>query len=126
MDSFFRIGGLTLGVRGTDVLVSGPLAKFAVAAGEPDVWIEVTGDPLPHKAPGGNLLFDSGAVWQLFEDGDGYRIDCHSALFGEMPYKTARVTRDLRRVEIRMRVAGLDPLEFPLDELLINALLARR
>src|SRR5438046_2111238 len=122
MDSFFRIGGLTLGVRGMDVPVSEPLAKFGVrpsrphlpdvppgggseqrdragrpvgAGGTPalnaDLEITVTyGDD--YITPRGALLFDSGAVWQLFEDGDGYRIDCRSALFGETPYKTARAT----------------------------------
>jgi len=74
------------------------------------------------EPPEGALLFDSGGVWKLF---DGYRIDCHSPLFGDAPYKSARISSDLREVEIRMRV-DLDPLEFPLDELLVNALLAQR
>jgi hypothetical protein len=154
MDSFFRIGGLTLGVRGSDIPVTGPLAKFGVwpsrphpsgvppggdaqrdrarrpiGAGETpalhaDVEIDVTFDQ-PYAPPRGALLFDSGAVWKLFDDGDGFRIECRSELFGELPYKTAAIARDLRRVTINMRVEGLNPIEFPLDELLINSLLAR-
>jgi hypothetical protein len=125
MDSFFRIGGLTLGVSGSDVLLDGPLARFAVPPCTPDVEVTVThgADQAP---PRGALLFDSGAVWKLFADPDGFRIDCHAEIFGDLPYKTATIARDLRRVAINMRVEGLSPIEFPLDELLINALLAQR
>src|SRR5437870_3844351 len=146
MDSFFGIGGLTLGVRGSYV-ATGPLARFGVrasrpqplagsAGGEPDhdgarhlvgagetPALQISVRHVDHiEPPEGALLFDSGGVWKLF---DGYRIDCHSPLFGDAPYKSARVSSDLREVEIRMRV-DLDPLEFPLDELLVNALLAQR
>ena len=78
------------------------------------------------EAARGELLFDSGAVWKLFDDGGDYRIDCFSEIFGDEPYKSARISRDLSEVALRMRVAGLDPLQFPLDELLINALLVDR
>jgi len=139
MDLFVRIGGLTLAVRGSDVPVIGPLAKFGVLPSQPhplgvppggdaqlhvDVEIDVTFGQ-HYAPPHGELLFDSGAVWKLFEDGGGYRIECRSQLFGELPYKTAAIARDLRRVTINMREEGLNPIEFPLDELLINSLLAQ-
>src|SRR5206468_311750 len=89
---------------------------------ERDARVRVT--PVESIEPAsGRLLFDSGAVWKLFE---GYRIDCYSEVFGETPYKSAQIAPDLREIEIRTRVAALDPLEFPLDELLVNALLAQR
>jgi len=62
----------------------------------------------------------------LFADPDGFRIECHAEIFGDLPYKTATIARDLRRAGVHMRVSGLDPMQFPLDELLINALLAQR
>src|SRR5262249_6150276 len=49
-----------------------------------------------------------------------------SEIFGDAPYKSARVHRDLKRVEVRTRIPGHQPLEFPLDELLINGILAQR
>jgi len=125
MGAFFRIGGLTLGVRGSDVPLEEPLARFAVPPCTPDVEVTVThGDD--HAPAHGALLFDSGAVWKLFADPDGFRIECHAEIFGDLPYKTATIARDLRRVGVHMRVSGLDPMQFPLDELLINALLAQR
>jgi len=127
MDRFFRIGGVTLGVRGSDAEVTGPLAKFMGdgLAARPD--IQITANHVHEiEPPSGRLLFDSAAVWKLYEDADAHRIDCHSPLFGDMPYKSARVSPDLRAVDVRVRVAGHDPLEFPLDELLVNAYLAPR
>src|SRR5258706_10939711 len=125
MDCFFRIGGLILGVRGSDVAVTGPLAKFTIPPADADVEVIVR-HAAEIEPPRGAPLFDSGAVWKLFDDVDAYRFDCHSEVFGEMPYKSAHISRDLRNVDIRMRIAELNPLEFPLDELLINAILARR
>jgi hypothetical protein len=125
MDRFFRIGGVTLGVRGSDAEVTDPLAKFVVAPTDADIEV-VARHVHEIEPPHGAQLFDSSAVWRLYDDGDAHRIDCHSLLFGEMPYKSARVSRDLRTVDVRVRVAGHDPLEFPLDELLVNAYLAPR
>ena len=125
MDYVLDIGGVAVEVLGSGV---GPHPAFGhplPLTRDRDAVVRVT-QVERIDAPRGALLFDSGSVWKLFEDGDGYRIDCHSPLFGDAPYKSARVPRDLRSIEISIRVAGLDPLEFPLDELLINALLAQR
>jgi len=128
MEYFVRIGGLTLAVRGSEVPLEEPHARFAVppssAPSSTDVVIDVVYDDA-YAAPRGALLFDSGAVWKLFEDPEGFRIECHSPLLGEHPYKIATVSRDLRRVALQMRVRNLQPIHFPLDELLVNALLAR-
>jgi hypothetical protein len=125
MDFGFCVGGIGIEVVGSQ---SAPHPAF--------------GHPLPLPQPrecavrveqvehieraNGALLFDSGAVWKLFDDGGAYRIDCFSEMFGEEPYKSARISRDLAEVVVRMRVPGLDPLEFPLDEVLVNALLVNR
>jgi hypothetical protein len=124
VEYFVRIGGLTLAVRGSEVPLEEPHARFAVQPCAADVVIDVVYDDA-YAAPRGALLFDSGAVWKLFEDPEGFRIECRSPLLGEHPYKIATVSRDLRRVALQMRVRNLQPIHFPLDELLVNALLAR-
>src|SRR4051794_11567923 len=127
MDRFFRIGGVTLGVRGSDAPVTGALEKFVAGPGAADIEV-VARHVHEIEPPRGALLFDSSAVWKLYDDGGprAHRIDCHSPLFGEMPYKSARVSPDLRTADVRVRIDGHNPLEFPLDELLVNAYLAPR
>lgn len=125
MDFFLRIGGLTFAVHGSQVALEEPHARFAVEPAPADVDVFITYDE-SYAPPRGRLLFDSGAVWQLFEDPAGFRIECNSAIISDRPYKLATVSRDFRRVDLQMRVNYLQPLQFPLDEVLVNALLARR
>ncbi|HVG25659.1 MAG TPA: hypothetical protein VND45_15990, partial [Thermoanaerobaculia bacterium] len=77
--------------------------------------------------PAAPPIFDSGAVWQLFRDDGGFRIECRSAAFGDAPYKTAYLNDDFTRgtIELAAEVAHLNPLDYPLDEVLIANLLAR-
>ncbi len=76
-----------------------------------------------------NVLFESGGVWRLLRDADRYRIECRSAPLGEQPYKTAFFDDTFTRGEIvlapRILPLHLNPLEYPLDEVLIANLLAR-
>jgi len=125
MDFSLRIGGLTFAVHGSEVALEEPHTRFAVEPAPADVDVFITYDD-SYTPPRGRLLFDSGAVWQLFEDPAGFRIECNSAIVSDRPYKIATVTRDFRRVDLQMRVNHLQPLQFPLDEVLVNALLARR
>lgn len=81
-----------------------------------------------YVAPEGPPTFDSGSVWRLYQDGAQSTIEFRSPLYGETPYKIARVSPDLAHAEVEIRLVaehGHDPLEFPLDELLINALITR-
>src|SRR5438477_10316213 len=122
MDFLFRAGGIGIEVLGAE---RSPHPAFLAAQGARDSRVRV--EQVDYIEPAaGELLFDSGAVWKLFDDGGHYRIDCFSQFFGDEPYKSARISRDLADVALRMRVRGLDPLQFPLDELLINALLVER
>src|SRR5436190_6834171 len=121
MDYVLEVGGVAVEVLGSSASPHPAFGHPLPLMRERDSRVRVSRvDEI--EAPDGALLFDSGGVWKLF---DGYRIDCHSPLFGDAPYKSARISSDLREIEIRMRV-DLDPLEFPLDELLVNALLAQR
>jgi hypothetical protein len=67
----------------------------------------------------------------LFRHHDGYVFRFFSSPFGPIPYKTARWNADFTRGEVWLNRthfpagAAVDPLEYPLDELLIIHLLAR-
>jgi hypothetical protein len=78
-----------------------------------------------YEPPRGEALFDSGLVWSLHRDGEALRIECRSPLFGPTPYKYAVVDQALTHAEVFVTKL-IDPLEFPLGELLFNALLAQR
>jgi hypothetical protein len=102
--------------------------RFAIADGEPDVSIIVGAVDTPPPSPG-RLLFDSGAVWRVYEDGGAYRIDCASETFGREPYKSARFDRDFREGTIAVRrgayTDSMHPLDYPLDEVIVAHLLSR-
>jgi hypothetical protein len=94
------------------------------------------------------VVFDSGSLWRMYADG---RIEFRSSFSGDEPYKIARVSasgirhpasepsitgcrmpddgcRGLK-VDVQTRVteyANTYPLQFPLDELLVNAVLTRQ
>src|SRR6266566_4405825 len=122
----FQVGGVAVEVLGGDVHPHPAFSHPLLLTRERDSTVRVAQVETIEPAPG-PLRFDSGAVWRLFDDeSDAHRIDCHSDLYGDAPYKSARISADLSEVELRMRVPGLDPLEFPLDELLVNALLTKR
>lgn len=133
MDFFLRIGDVAVAVRHADPALfvdpAPPLRNFLVdRVADPDLTIDVvTLDE--YEPPRGPLLFDSGVVWTLFENGDSYRIECRSHLYGDLPYKLADVDRDFEHAVVRVRRTGArfaDALEYPLDELLVNALVAAR
>jgi len=127
-----RIAGIAIGIRYADESLRRPLSetvsRFAVSPGEDDVTIIVDAmtQPLP---PPGRLLFDSGAVWRAYDDNGGFRIDCSSDLFGDVPYKVALFDRDLREGRILMRPDAMSDsmhaLDYPLDEVIVAHLLGR-
>jgi signal peptidase I len=104
--------------------------RFVVSAGRPEA--EVTagwGDP--SEAGPDALVFDSGGVWRLYRDGDRCRFVFSTPTLGSLPYKEATFERDFTSGEIMLRRScfeserGLWPLEYPLDELIVQGLLAR-
>ena len=66
-----RIGGLTIAVTADPgemrLGVEGPLRRFVVAEGEPDCVVRARFGPTRREARG-ELLFDSGSLWQLRRD----------------------------------------------------------
>jgi hypothetical protein len=131
-DSFLSVGGMTIALRCEDDRVrwewDGATSRFVVPARPADVEIRVGVLEAPLPA-GGELLFDSGAVWRIFRDGEGFRIECRSEAFGSDPYKVARFDASFTRGQVLLSPLvlplGLSPLDYPLDEVLIAHLLGR-
>ncbi len=128
-----RIGGISVAVSSDDpdltlrvpetarsFLVSGADADASVIAGWGDLAAPVQGDK----------IFDSGLLWQLYRQDAAYVFRFASPVFGAIPYKQASFDSDftsgrvvLHREYFR-RGDAVDPLEYPLDELLTMHLLA--
>jgi hypothetical protein len=129
-----RIANITVGVTARDadlgLRVDEATEKFLAAPSDPDATVTAAwGDP--GGAYRGDLLFESGGVWKLYRDGTRQRFVFSSAALGPLPYKEATFERDFASGEVALRracfqpVQGLWPLEYPLDELLLQGLLAR-
>ena len=126
--SRFRIGGVSVEVTGdqdSDVTLVPSLVPFRVGVGSSDINIQVKwAESLPPTAV--RLLFDSGTTWRVYQDGAGFQFDFNSPVFGERPYKRLQVDGGFRQATLQMSAesfAGFphaaEPLEYPLDELLI-------
>lgn len=131
MDSFLSVAGITIAVRSggePQWTWEEPVSRFLVpAVSDPDVSLQVViGSPEPRDATA-SAIFDSDAVWRLYRERDGFRIECTSEAFGDAPYKTAIFDESFTRGTIHLapHVAHLNPLDYPLDEVLIANLLGR-
>lgn len=128
MNSSLSVAGIGISLRGEGVqwTIEEPLARFLVPIEHPEVEISIrVGDVPPMVAP--ELLFDSGAVWRLYRDHQQYRIECRSEALGTDPYKIAIFDASFTVGSIFMNehVAGMNPLDYPLDEVLLANLLGR-
>jgi hypothetical protein len=98
--------------------------KFLVQGSEPHIKIEVRPADLSEDLVRGKMLFDSGAIWKLYQEGDLYTFRLQSDAFGTVPYKMAKVRKDFKESEVLIHRAYLKPgqaiypLEYPLDEVL--------
>jgi hypothetical protein len=95
----------------------------------PDVTIEGCWDNLAQVENRGKI-FDSGSLWQLYQNNGSYLFTFHASVFGPIPYKLVRTKRDFTHSEVSLHRPYFDPdepiypLEYPLDELLLVNLLA--
>jgi hypothetical protein len=88
-----------------------------------DIKLRVCSRELRAESPG-KLIFDSEMVWRLYDEGDERVFRFSSPLSNTNPYKELRVGRDYRDGEIVLNEPWQgtelpDPLEYPLDELLV-------
>ena len=126
--SEFRIGGVSVEVAGRcseDVTLVPSLQPFRTKAHASDITIQVEWTERLGPAAG-QKLFDSGSLWQLYEDGAEFQFDFRAPILGMQSYKRLFVDRQFRRARLQMNTqcfAGtgyaVAPLEYPLDELLI-------
>src|SRR5437763_10826962 len=116
-----------------DIEPQGAIRRFlvdAVDAVEPALTVRTRWATLSLRQTG-SPVFDSGAVWRLHRAGDEFLFDCHSSLFGPIPYKTASVNKTFTTSEVLLHRpyftdrAAVYPLEYPLDELLFIHLLSQ-
>jgi hypothetical protein len=129
-----RIADITVAVaaRDADLLlrVDEATTKFLVPPGRAEATV-MAGWGDPGGVDSGNLVFDSGGVWKLYRDGARHRFLFSSAALGPLPYKEGSFDSDFASGEVTLRRScfqppqGLWPLEYPLDELLLQGLLAR-
>ncbi len=126
--SRFSVGGVSvevMGERRTDVSLASSLELFCNQPGTSDVSIRVewTSSLVPMSA---RQEFDSGTTWRLYDDDSGFQFDFNSPVFGERPYKRLLIDHAFRRAILNMSEEAFEnfplvaePLEYPLDELLI-------
>ena len=125
---------MTISVSSADPLLvpraGDPAARFVIDdhSGPADIELTIEGvDVMPERS--GIAIFDSGAVWTMFDDGGRFRIDCNSAMLGDAPYKVAYFDRDFTSGRVLLRAdlfdGAVDALEYPLDEVIVAHLLAR-
>jgi hypothetical protein len=126
------IGEISVGLSGAsieDICLDQEMSLFQVPA--PSCDIEITVERVPSLHPlATKKYFDSGGLWAVHEDGDGFAFDVTTPVFGADPYKRLCVDRQFRRASILVSRqcfpdnSCLYPLEYPLDELLIMHRLA--
>jgi hypothetical protein len=79
----------------------------------------------------GEPIFDSGALWKLYFQENQYHFSFLSPVLGPEPYKIASFSEDFTFGQILINRGlcrpdqNVDPLEYPLDELLILHLLSQ-
>lgn len=122
-----RIGGISLGATsaagGPRLLADAQLSDFLVSDRACDLEFEVSFAGRLDSDPG-ELVFDSRGLWKLFRNAEGFCFRFTSDFVGHFAYKQALVAPDFKSGRIEMSreyfaaELPLNPLEYPLDELL--------
>ncbi len=122
----FHIGGVSVQVaseRSADVAFGPSLAPFRADSMRADVEIRVEWAESLRRNPSARL-FDSGSVWRLYEGGDCFEFEFSSSSLGEDPYKRFLIDKSFQSAVLQMNGKAFtarpaDPMDYPLDELLI-------
>jgi hypothetical protein len=100
------------------------------AQDSPQVRLETHYGDVPDLEPW-ELVFESGGVWRLYQQGDRWAISLHSPVMGEGPYQVAILDRSYQSGDIFTSARHFSynyypfPLRYPLAELLMVNLLCR-
>lgn len=126
--SGFRIGDVSIqmsGEYGSDVALAPLMEPFRFQSLNPDIDIRVEWLQSLPVIPGGKI-FDSGSIWQLSVEEDGYRFDFEVPFLGSRPYRRLLIDFNFTQGTLQMSRECFavvpyqpDPLEYPLDELLV-------
>jgi hypothetical protein len=124
----FEVGRVAVKVAaaGASVVTLAPaLAEFRSQSDAPDIVVQVEWVRSLRENPHPKI-FDSGSVWRMYESDTGFSFDFAASTLGPSPYKKLSVDRKFRRAVLQMNGEcfadqdyKVDPLEYPLDELLI-------
>lgn len=128
LHSRFCVGGVSVqlgGDREEDVTLVPSLEPFRVETGVSDVNIHV--ERVAQFSPrSGRKLFDSGTTWELRESEVGFQFDFNAAIFGDRSFKRLLIDSRFQYATLQMNEECLaelsrsvEPLGYPLDELLI-------
>jgi hypothetical protein len=104
--------------------------RFLLDTNDADVVVRVRWGEL-HDVAAGNHTFDSGGVWKLSQQNSNNLFRFTSPVFGTLPYKEACFNSDFTSGDVVLHREyfdhrqPVDPLEYPLDELLMMNLLTR-
>jgi hypothetical protein len=122
-----RIGGISLGVssvtNGPLLAADEQLADFLVHEHACDIELQASFSN-GFAADPGELIFDSLGLWKLYRNAEGFCFHLTSSTVGQYPYKQVVVTPDFKsgRIELAREYFSaaepVNPIEYPLDELL--------
>jgi hypothetical protein len=132
--STLRIADITMEITCDDpelrLQVEGAKNQFLIDGVQTEVIIRALWGDLSEE-PSGEKLFDSGSTWQLYYKEDAYLFRFTSLVFGSLPYKIAFFNPEFSSGEVYLhrpffnKGQSVDPLAYPLDELLTINLLAK-
>jgi len=132
---FIRVADVTLRIT-TDsphmkVQPEGAIKEFIVFPTKPDVTFQAVWGKLSERTWGKNI-FDSGGLWQLYQERGSYLFCFTSPTLGAHPYKMASFSKKFSQCKILLDCSSFRPekpvypLEYPLDELTLTHFLATR
>jgi hypothetical protein len=112
------------------IAASGASRLFLTDCDTPDITMGVDWADLAESPLRGEPVFDSGSVWRLHEKDDSYCFTIYSRSLGAVPYKAAEIKKTFTSGKIALhrpffhRSTIVEPLEYPLDELIFSYFLA--
>jgi hypothetical protein len=131
--SCIQIGNVSIGLSADsadNILLTPEMKRFRATPTDCDIDVSIQWTDRLQR-PAGRKVFDSGSVWVLHEDDDGFVFDFATPVLGDQPYKRLSVDRGFSEARLFLNRECLPdgkrvyPLEYPLDELLVTNWLAR-